>query len=111
MTRSPTLNAPAFSPTAATTPAASPPGENGNGGWNWYLPSMIRVSGKLTPAACTSSRISFFFGTGLATSSSTRSRAGPRVLHNTAFIGAIPLRVVADKCRRAACPVNEHGAP
>jgi len=36
-----------LSPIAATTPAASPPGENGSGGLNWYLPSMIRVSGEI----------------------------------------------------------------
>ena len=34
MTRSPTLRWLTFSPTAAITPAASPPGENGNGGLN-----------------------------------------------------------------------------
>ncbi|MNE87895.1 hypothetical protein D3C80_1851400 [compost metagenome] len=75
------------------------------------MPWMIRVSGKLTPAACTSRRISLFFASGLATSSTTRSLAGPRVLHNTAFIGAIPLRVVADKCRRVTLRVNEHAPP
>ncbi len=31
----------------ATTPANSPPGENGNGGWLWYLPSIIRHVGEI----------------------------------------------------------------
>ncbi|MNN49357.1 hypothetical protein D3C81_1638770 [compost metagenome] len=87
MTRSPTLRWLTFSPTALTTPAASPPGEKGKGGLNWYLPSMISVSGKFTPAACTSSTISFFLACGLATSSRTNVSAGPNALHNTAFIG------------------------
>ncbi|MCY1284294.1 hypothetical protein D9M69_356210 [compost metagenome] len=87
MTRSPGLTWATFSPTATTTPAASPPGEKGNGGLNWYLPSMIRVSGKLTPAACTSRSTSNFFGAGLGTSSSTRVSAGPKALHSTAFMG------------------------
>ena len=73
------------------TPAASPPGANGKGGLNWYLPSMISVSGKFTPAACTSISTSFFFGSGLGRSSSTRVSAGPKALHSRAFIKVIPL--------------------
>jgi hypothetical protein len=34
-TRSPTFTAVTPSPTAWTTPAISPPGENGRGGLNW----------------------------------------------------------------------------
>jgi hypothetical protein len=33
------------SPTSLTTPASSLPGENGNGGLNWYLFWMISTSG------------------------------------------------------------------
>ena len=40
-------------PTLSTTPANSPPGENGNGGLIWYLPAMIRVSKKFRPTAAT----------------------------------------------------------
>ena len=40
---------------ARTTPDTSPPGENGSGGLNWYLFSMISRSGKLTPHALTAS--------------------------------------------------------
>ena len=35
-------------PTASTTPENSPPGY-GNCGWNWYLPRIMRLSGKLAP--------------------------------------------------------------
>ena len=37
-----------------TTPATSPPGMNGKGGFTWYLPCTIRMSKKLQPAAFTS---------------------------------------------------------
>ena len=52
-------------PTARTTPAASPPGENGGVGLNWYLPCDSSTSGKLTPAARTSIRTSPGPGVGL----------------------------------------------
>ena len=91
-TRSPARRCVIFSPTALTTPAASPPGAKGKGGLNWYLPSMIRVSGKLTPAACTSISTSFFFGSGLGRSSRTRLEAGPKALHRTAFMTRISSR-------------------
>ena len=38
------------------------------------------------PAACTSSSTSFFLISGLLTSSTTKVSAGPKALHNTAFI-------------------------
>ena len=50
MTRSPTANPCAPGPSPITRPENSPPGENGGLGFTWYLPSMINVSKKLSPA-------------------------------------------------------------
>src|SRR5690606_20870028 len=52
-------------------------GEKGNSGLTWYLPSMISVSGKLTPAAWTSMTTSLSPATGSVVSSSDRLLAGP----------------------------------
>src|SRR3982750_3308186 len=52
MTLSPGFTFFTSGPTSFTTPASSLPGENGNGGLNWYLFWMISTSGKFTLAAC-----------------------------------------------------------
>src|SRR5687768_17215392 len=88
ITRSPGLNLVTPSPTSFTTPATSPPGENGGSGLNWYLPWMISVSGKLTPAAFTLMTTSPGFATGEGTSSTTNDDGGPYSLHRTALMGA-----------------------
>ena len=99
-----------LTPVAPSSNRLPPPGEKGKGGLNWYLPSMISVSGKLTPAACTSSRISFFFGSGLAISSSSRFSAGPKLLQSTAFIAGNFLSMNRQlQCRGAGIAVNQHG--
>src|SRR5436190_1121897 len=87
MTRSPTLTCVTPDPTSFTTPAASPPGENGSGGFRWYLFSMTSTSGKLRPAAFTDNTISPGPGAGDATSSMTSDSGGPYALQRTAFIG------------------------
>jgi hypothetical protein len=53
ITRSPGASRSTPGPTSRITPESSLPGENGSGGLNWYLFSMIRTSGKLTLAART----------------------------------------------------------
>src|SRR4051794_34216618 len=41
-----------------TIPATSEPGTNGSGGLIWYCPRLCSTSGKVTPAACTSTTTS-----------------------------------------------------
>jgi hypothetical protein len=65
MTRSPLKMPFTPSPTASTTPETSAPGAKGRTGLNWYLSSMIRVSGKLMPTALTSMTTSPAFGRGV----------------------------------------------
>ena len=91
MTRSPLRTLVTPSPIASTTPATSPPGEKGRVGLNWYLSSMIRVSGKLTPMARTSITTSPFIGRGSMTSSTTRVSGPPEALDRTARMGVSPL--------------------
>ncbi len=50
-TSSPTLTLVQAGSTSVTMPDASVPGAKGKGGRRWYLPAMIRVVAKLTPAA------------------------------------------------------------
>src|SRR5690606_26507933 len=64
------------------------------GGWNWYLPWMIRVSGKFRPAALTRIFTPLPFTSGLAISSMTRFSAGPYSLHRMAFMIAPGLSVL-----------------
>src|SRR5262249_53680299 len=87
MTRSPGLNSVTSGPTRSTTPANSPPGENGNGGLVWYLPAMIRVSKKFNPTAATLATTSRGPATGSAISAITRSSAAPNCWQRTAFTG------------------------
>src|SRR5690606_11700120 len=86
MTRSPAFHWVTPSPTADTTPATSAPGVKGSSGCSWYFFWMISESGKLTPAACTSTSTSPAFGTGDATSSTTSDSGGPHCLQTTALI-------------------------
>src|SRR5512143_3329506 len=72
-TRSPTARPLTPSPTARTTPATSPPGENGRGGFTWYLPCAIRMSKKLQPIALTSIATCPLPGCGSGSSRSTMS--------------------------------------
>ena len=91
MTRSPLKTPFTPSPTASTTPETSPPGEKGRWGLNWYLSSIIRVSGKFTPTALTSMMTSPAFGVGSRTSSTTRLSGPPTVLDRTARIKCLSL--------------------
>ncbi len=93
MTRSPTLKPVTSGATALTTPATSLPGVNGSSGLNWYLPWMISTSGKLTPAACTSTTTWPAAGCGAASSSTTRVSGRPQALHTMAFICVSPFLV------------------
>src|SRR5687768_8643811 len=86
MTRSPILSPVTPSATSFTTPATSPPGENGSSGLNWYLPWMISVSGKFTPHAFTDRTTCPFAAFGDGTFSTTSFSGNPSSLHNTAFI-------------------------
>src|SRR5437660_10556215 len=85
MTRSPGLNAATPGPTLSTTPANSPPGENGNGGLVWYLPAMMRVSKKFNPTATTLATTSPGAGVGSEMSPSTRSSGVPKRWQRMAF--------------------------
>ena len=76
-------------PTRSTTPANSPPGENGNGGLVWYLPAMIRVSKKFRPTAATLATTSPGPATGSGMSASTRSSAEPKRWQRMAFTGGL----------------------
>ena len=77
MTRSPGANRVTEAPTSTTSPATSAPGANGMSGLNWYLPSMISRSGKLTPAARTRMRTPPSSSAGGSISSHTRLSGGP----------------------------------
>src|SRR5438094_10348672 len=93
MTRSPGWNSVTPAPTLSTTPANSPPGENGNGGLVWYLPEMMRVSKKFNPTATTLATTSPGPGAGSATSAITRSSAVPKWWQRTAFtVGTLVAR-------------------
>src|SRR5262249_42144609 len=74
-------------PTLSTTPANSPPGENGKGGLVWYLPAMISVSKKFSPTAATLATTSPGPATGSGISASTRSSGGPKRWQRMAFTG------------------------
>src|SRR5262245_31622484 len=73
------------SPTSLITPATSPPGENGSSALNWYLPWMMSVSGKLTPAALTLTTTWPLPARRDGTCSTTSLSGGPSSLHSTAF--------------------------
>src|SRR5439155_24453684 len=93
MTRSPTFTLVTPSPTAATSPATSPPGVNGGSGLNWYLPAMISVSGKLTPHARTRTTACPAEARGDGSSSTTNCSGSPNVLQTTALmVGTISVR-------------------
>src|SRR6476660_6506272 len=79
------------SPTDLTMPASSLPGENGSGGFSWYLFWMISTSGKLTLAVLTEPTTSPGPGTGDGTSSTTSESGGPYALHSTAFMKRVLL--------------------
>src|SRR5690606_3552973 len=86
------------SPTALTVPASSAPGENGSGGLNWYLSSMISVSKKFSAAAATETTTCPGPATGASTSSTTSVSGGPNLSHNTA------LTIGAPTCSRTDLP-------
>src|SRR4051812_35359171 len=93
ITRSPGLVLVTPSPTALTTPATSLPGENGSGGFTWYLSWMISTSGKFTLAALTEMTTSPAPGCGEGTSSTTSDSGGPNRLQRTARIIGPPFYV------------------
>src|SRR5262249_45935908 len=99
MTRSPGLNAVTPAPTFSTTPANSPPGENGKGGLVWYLPAMISVSKKFSPTAATLVTTSPGPATGAGISGSARSSGGPKRWQRVAFTGGA--RGLLERCRHA----------
>src|SRR5712691_5956418 len=102
ITRSPTFTESMPSPTSLTMPATSPPGAKGIGGLNWYLPWMMRVSGKFTPQAFTPTTTCPIPGLSVSTSSSTRLSGGPYSLHNTAFMILCPWPSMrSDECQNA----------
>src|SRR5262245_6717958 len=102
MTRSPGATCRTPAPTSLTTPASSLPGENGNGGFTWYLFWMMRTSGKLTPAALTDTTTSPGPAVGDGRSASTSESGGPYCLHKTAFTSGIvdPARDGVERHRR-----------
>src|SRR5690606_33555467 len=99
------------SPTALTVPASSAPGENGSGGLNWYLSSMISVSKKFSAAAATETTTCPGAATGASTSFTTSASGGPNFSHNTALTSGLHLFAhgLADYHRLAAAP-NPRGS-
>ena len=100
-TRSPTFTPSRPGPSASTVPQNSAPGENGSGGFSWYLFSMISVSKKFSAASRTRTRASPGPGRGSGTSSTTRVSGPPKLRHSTAFM-AIDLTPVL-RMRRRMC--------
>src|SRR5215211_4977660 len=88
-------------------PVNSPHGENGNGGFFWYLPAMISVSKKFSPTAATFAMTSPGAGVGSAMSASTRSSGGAEAgaqdgFHDGSRISwgeAVPPIFVGSACR------------
>src|SRR5687767_12036626 len=78
------------SPTPLTTPATSQPGLKGRGGFFWYLPCTMRMSGKLQPMARTSTTTSPARGAGSGTSAYTRDAGSPSARATIAFTGCAP---------------------
>src|SRR5688572_23699407 len=76
------------SPTPLTTPATSQPGLKGRGGFFWYLPCTMRMSGKLQPTARTSMTTSPARGAGSGTSAYTSDDGSPSARASIAFIGS-----------------------
>ena len=85
MTRSPSFTPLTPGPTASTTPATSPDGENGSSGFAWYLPRVISVSKKLSAAALTAISASPGPGCGAAMSSMTRPSGPVEALAKRSF--------------------------
>src|SRR5512145_1757038 len=94
MTLSPGLTFVTPVPASFTTPASSLPGENGSGGLNWYLLSMMSTSGKLTLAALTDTTTSPLAAVGEGISWYSRSSGPPNCVHKMAFIASSLLLVL-----------------
>src|SRR6202044_2065584 len=77
-------------PTDSTTPATSPPGENGGGGLNWYLPCTTSRSGKFTPQARTPTTTCPAAATGSGRSPTASESTGPYARQTSAFIACSP---------------------
>src|SRR5690606_30475599 len=86
MTRRPSARPLTLAPSARTVPAISSPGEKGNGGFSWYLPAIIRVSAKFTPAAATWISTWSGAGAGTGTSSTVSAPGPPQARQSTAFM-------------------------
>src|SRR5688572_19516737 len=86
ITRSPTATPVTSAPHSLITPATSNPGEHGGSGRIWYLPSLIRLSGKLIAAALTVTTTWPAAARGDGTSSTTSVSGGPNFLRRSARI-------------------------
>ena len=86
MTRCPGRTRVTPEPTARTTPAISWPGLNGWGGLTWYFPWIMRMSGKLHPAARVSTATWPGPGSGSGTSRYSSSDGSPQRVATMAFM-------------------------
>src|SRR5215475_3146119 len=105
ITASPGLTCVTPPPTDFTTPATSLPGENGSGGFTWYLFWMISTSGKLTLAALTDTTTSPAPASSGGRSSTTSDSGGPYALHKTAFMTRAHQR--SPECIGRRCSARE----
>src|SRR5438270_9554719 len=76
----------------STTPANSEAGENGNGGFTWYLPAISSVSKKLSAADLIATTTSPEAGVGSGKSVNSRSSGPPKRVQRTAFMAGFALR-------------------
>ncbi len=83
-TASPTFRWVTPSPSASIVPENSEPGTKGSGGFAWYLPCTIRMSGKFRLAARMAMRTSPGPGSGVGSSFQTRSSGPVSVSQNQA---------------------------
>ena len=86
MTRCPGRTRVTPEPTARTTPAISWPGLKGWGGLTWYFPWIMRMSGKLHPAARVSTTTWPGPGSGSGTSRYSSSDGSPHRVATMAFM-------------------------
>jgi hypothetical protein len=86
VTRWPAFKCVTPGPTLSMIPATSPPGANGRSGLNWYLSSMMSVSGKFTPAALIATTTSPSPADGSGVSINCRDSGGPGFRLISAFI-------------------------
>src|SRR5438093_3100445 len=88
-------------PIAVTTPASSWPGLKGSGGFTWYFPWTMRMSGKLQPMARVSTRTSPGPGAGSGSSCHSRSAGSPQRVATSACMNGSSPQMISRSAREA----------